>query len=139
MKTRWLPLVVLAFGFFSLVAGAADWPQWRGPQRDGVSRETGLLQQWPEGGPKLLWQVTDIGLGYSTPAVVGQRLYLLGNEGMDDEFVESLDIKDGKQVWLARLGKVGPNQGPPYPGARSTHRRWRTALRAGLRRRPGLS
>jgi outer membrane protein assembly factor BamB len=120
MKTRWLPLVVMAFGFFSLVAGAADWPQWRGPQRDGVSRETGLLQQWPEGGPKLLWQITDIGLGYSTPAVVGERLYLLGNEGMDDEFVESLDIKDGKRVWLARLGKVGPNQGPPYPGARST-------------------
>jgi len=121
MKTRYLPLVVLAFGFFfSLVAGAADWPQWRGPLRDGVSRETGLLHQWPEGGPKLLWQVKDIGLGYSTPAVVGGRLYLLGNEGMDDEFVEALDVNDGKRAWSTRLGKVGPNQGPPYPGARST-------------------
>ncbi|HVC98934.1 MAG TPA: PQQ-binding-like beta-propeller repeat protein [Pirellulales bacterium] len=120
MKTRWFPLVVLAVGSFSLVAGAADWPQWRGPQRDGVSRERGLLHQWPEGGPKLLWQVKDIGYGYSTPAVVGERLYLLGNEGIDDEFVAALDVKDGKRAWFTRLGKVGPNQGPQYPGARST-------------------
>jgi outer membrane protein assembly factor BamB len=99
---------------------AADWPQWRGPNRDGISKETGLLQEWPKDGPKLLWQVRDIGSGYSTPAVVGDRLYVLANEGKDNEFVAALSVQDGKRVWSARLGKVGPNQGPQYPGSRGT-------------------
>ena len=102
-------------------AFAADWPQWRGPQRDGISHETGLLKEWPKEGPMLLWQSSDAGSGYSTPAVVGDRLYLLGNKGMDDEFVEALAVADGKEVWTQRIGKVGnPDQKPPYPGARST-------------------
>lgn len=105
----------------SLIALAADWPQWRGPRRDGISSETGLLRQWPQNGPKLLWQVNDIGDGYATPAVVGSRIYILGNRGMDDEFVQALSVDDGKAVWTTRLGKVGnPNQEPPYPMARST-------------------
>src|SRR5687767_12366996 len=99
---------------------ADDWPQWRGPNRDGISKETGLLKQWPEDGPKLLWQVNDLGDGYSTPAVVGERLYLMSNKGADDEFVQALNVADGKPAWTTRIGKVGPNKGPPYPGARST-------------------
>ncbi len=107
--------------FCAIRAPAADWPQWRGPQRDGISKETGLLHEWPSDGPKLLWQVSDVGSGYSTPAVVGQRIYLLGNAGNEDEFVEARAVKDGSQVWSTRIGKVGlPNQQPPYPGARST-------------------
>src|SRR6266536_3710938 len=103
----------------ALVAG--DWPQWRGPQRNGISGETGLLKEWPTEGPKLRWKSTDAGRGYSTPAVVADRLYLLGNEGLDDEFVEALAVKDGKRVWAARLGKVGhPTQNPNFPAARST-------------------
>jgi outer membrane protein assembly factor BamB len=117
MKTRGL-LLVAACGALGL--GAADWPQWRGPQRNGLSKETGLLKEWPKEGPKLLWQVRDIGFGYSTPAVVGTRLYLLSNKGMDNEFVQALEIKDGKQAWARRLGKVGPNEKVNYPGARST-------------------
>src|ERR1700682_4091143 len=74
---------------------AADWPQWRGPQRDGISHETGLLKEWPKDGPKPLWKVEDVGSGYSTPAVVGDRIFLLGNKGMDDEFVAALSVKDG--------------------------------------------
>ncbi len=102
-------------------AFAADWPQWRGPQRNGVSQETGLLKEWPKDGPTLLWQASDVGSGYSTPAVVGDRLYLLGNKGLDDEFVEALAVSDGSEVWKQRIGKVGkPDQKPPYPGARST-------------------
>ncbi len=102
-------------------APAADWPQWRGPSRDGISKETGLLRQWPSDGPKLLWQVNDIGSGYSTPAVVSQRIYLLGNAGMENESVKALSAKDGSEIWSTRIGKVGlPNQQPPYPGARST-------------------
>ncbi len=100
---------------------AADWPQWRGPQRDGISQETGLLKEWPKDGPKLLWSIKDAGSGYSTPAVVGDRIYLLGNKGTDDEFVSALSAKDGSNVWSTTIGKVGnPKQHPAYPGARST-------------------
>lgn len=113
-------LSIFVVGGLALVARAADWPQWRGTKRDGVSQETGLLKQWPEEGPKLLWQLTDIGEGYSTPAVVGERLYVISNRGMDDEFVEALSVKDGKQLWSTRLGGVGENKGPQYPGSRST-------------------
>jgi len=100
---------------------ADDWPQWRGPQRDGVSKETGLLKEWPKGGPKVSWKVTDIGSGYSTPAVVAESRYLLGNEGTENEFVEALSVRDGKRIWSTRLGKVGhPTQKPNFPAARST-------------------
>src|SRR5687768_14175415 len=102
-------------------ASSTDWPQWRGPGRDGVSREAGMLNQWPAGGPRLLWPVTDIGDGYSTPTVVGNRIYLMSNRGMANEFVQALSTKDGKPVWTTRVGNVGnPNQNPPYAKARST-------------------
>ena len=104
-----------------LEARAAEWPQWRGPQRNGISAETGLLAEWPKEGPKLVWQVKDIDSGYSTPSVVGDRLYLLSNQGLDNEFVQALDAKGGKRIWSQRSGKVGnPDQQPNYPAARST-------------------
>src|ERR1039457_4598424 len=94
-------------------AYAADWPQWRGPQRNGVSAETGLLKEWPKEGPRLVWQAKDIGDGYSTPSIVGNRIYLLSNRGLDNEFVQALSTQDGKQVWATTLGKVGnPTQMP---------------------------
>jgi outer membrane protein assembly factor BamB len=100
---------------------AADWPQWLGPQRNGISRETGLLKEWPKEGPKLLWKIANLGSGYSTPAVVGDRLYLLANEGLENESVVALAVKDGQRAWSSRLGKVGnPQQNPSYPAARST-------------------
>ncbi|MBI3697493.1 MAG: PQQ-binding-like beta-propeller repeat protein [Acidobacteria bacterium] len=121
MKARRLFFLVAGLGIFSLVTRAADWPQWRGPLRDGISPETGLLQAWPKQGPKLLWQLQDIGDGYATPAVVGTRIYLLGNRGLDNEFVQALSVQDAKPVWSTRLGKVGnPDMQPSYPKARST-------------------
>ena len=116
---KWLELFfgIVVVGSSGLTASAADWPQWRGPQRNGVSSETGLLKEWPKAGPKLLWRVTDIDYGYSTPAVAGDQIVLLSNRGKTDEFVQSLSVHDGKQIWSTRLGKVGPNN---YPGARST-------------------
>ena len=120
MKSIKIAAAVLSFTLAGSTL-AADWPQWRGPKRDGKSEEKGLLKQWPEAGPKLLWQVKDAGGGYSTPAVVGERLYLMGSKGVDDEFVQARAVGDGKEIWTVRLGKVGnPNQRPPYPGARST-------------------
>jgi outer membrane protein assembly factor BamB len=110
--------------FFALVAttlSAADWPQWRGPKRDGISTETGLLKSWPAEGPKLLWQVKELGSGYSTPSVAAGRVYVMSNHGLEDEFVKALDVKDGKEIWSTRAGKVGSqDQQPNYPAARST-------------------
>lgn len=116
------PVLVAVWFVMALGAPAlsADWPQWRGPQRDGRSQETGLLKQWPKEGPPLVWHAKDIGDGYSTPAVVGDRIYLISNRGVDNEFVHALSVADGKQLWSTRLGNVGPNQGPQYPGSRST-------------------
>jgi outer membrane protein assembly factor BamB len=99
---------------------AEDWPQWRGPNRDGISKETGLLKTWPKEGPKLVWQVKDLGGGYSTPAIASGRIYLISNQGLEDESVKALDDK-GAQIWTTRIGKVGnPDQSPNYPGSRST-------------------
>ncbi len=126
MKTfihEWCPKFLLPITLLGLAAtglAAADFAQWRGPLRDGHSPETGLLQEWPKDGPKLLWQVNDVGAGYSTPSVVGERIYLLGTEGAE-ESVLALAVKDGSRAWAAKLGKVGhPEQQPSYPGARST-------------------
>ena len=113
--------IALCLSLASTLLPAADWPQWRGPHRDGVSAETGLLKEWPPGGPKLRWQIKESGSGYSTPAVVGDRLYVLGNMGLDDEFAQALSVQEGKREWRTRLGKVGnPNQKPKFPAARST-------------------
>ena len=112
--------LLLLLSTMTRTAIAADWPQWRRPQRDGISRETGLLKQWPADGPKLVWQAHAIGNGYSTPAVVGDRLYVMGNKGMEDEFVEALATTDAQLIWSTRVGNVGPNGIPQYPGARST-------------------
>jgi outer membrane protein assembly factor BamB len=102
-------------------AHADDWPQWRGPQRTGISQEKGLLREWPPAGPKLLWHVKDLGGGFSTPAVVGDRIYLLNNTGLQDESVLCLSVADAKTLWSTRLGRVGnPTQQPNYPATRST-------------------
>lgn len=101
-------------------ASAADFTQWRGPLRDGHAPETGLLAEWPKAGPKLVWQVKDIGGGYATPSVAGERIYLLGSDATD-ESVYALNARDGSRVWAAKLGNVGHlDQKPSYPGARST-------------------
>ena len=116
-----LSLSIALLGLAATLLRAADFPQWRGAQRDGHARDTGLLQEWPKDGPKLLWQVNDVGAGFSTPSVVGERIYLLGNEGLESESVIALAVKDGGRVWAAKLGKVGhPEQNPSYPAARST-------------------
>jgi outer membrane protein assembly factor BamB len=105
----------------TMSAQGREWPQWRGPNRNGVSEEKGLLQEWPKDGPKLVWKVDDAGNGYSTPSVAGRRLYLQGNEGLENESVAARSSDDGKKIWSTRLGKVGnANQKPSYAAARST-------------------
>jgi len=115
---------LLSFTFLVAPLLAADWPQWRGPNRDGVSKETGLLKEWPASGPKLLWQVKDLGDGYSTPSVVGNRLYVMSSTGIEsagNESVKALATADGKEIWSTRIGGVGVNiKGNNYPCSRST-------------------
>jgi outer membrane protein assembly factor BamB len=81
--------MLLAAAIVFTPAWSADWPQFRGPQRTGISPETGLLKEWPRQGPKLLWQLSGIGDGYGPPAVVGGRIYLMSNRGMESEFVQA--------------------------------------------------
>ncbi len=75
MRRLLLP-ALFAFVGISLIAHADDWPQWRGPDRTGISKERGLLQEWPTEGPRLIWSQKDLGDGYSTPAIVGGRIFL---------------------------------------------------------------
>jgi outer membrane protein assembly factor BamB len=101
------------------LTSAADWPQWRGPNRDGISKDTGLLQEWPKDGPPLRWKLTDIGPGYSSPSVVGGKVYIQTTKDQE-EFALCLDEKKGNTLWKVAIGAVGKNRGPDYPGTRST-------------------
>ena len=80
-----------------------DWPQWWGPDRSNVSRETGLLKQWPEGGPKLVWTARGLGEGVTSVAVAGGKVFTIGSKG-DDEFAIALKVSDGQEVWRVKIG-----------------------------------
>lgn len=86
----------------SMPLTAQEWRQWRGPERTGHSKETGLLKSWPEGGPKLLWTAQGLGTGNSTPSVSGGKVFGLSYRG-NDEVVWALDAKTGKEVWAVRI------------------------------------
>jgi alcohol dehydrogenase (cytochrome c) len=110
-----------------VTARAEDWPQWQGPKRNAVSSETGLLQEWPKGGPKLAWRVEGLGGGDSAPAVVGGKIYGLSHRD-GKEIVWARSEADGKEVWATSLGnatqqgvpqsKEGPGGTPAIDGER---------------------
>ena len=103
-----------------------DWPQWRGPNRDGRSVEKGLLKDWPAGGPPLAWRASGAGEGYSSFAVAGGRLYTLGARG-GTEYIIAFDAASGKKLWEAANGTRFSND----------RGRW-SAGDADDRRRPGV-
>jgi len=90
---RFLPAILISISMY-----AADWPQWRGPNRDGTSAETGLMQSWPQGGPPVVWKISGLGEGYSSLAIAGGKIYTQGQRGRQ-EFVLALDVKTGKKLW----------------------------------------
>src|SRR5258708_32122251 len=98
MKKLSLPLFALCGLALAGFASAADWPQWRGPNRDDISKETGLLQTWPKDGPKLLWTFKGAGEGYSGPAIVGDTLYSMGADGKT-EFIFAVDLNTQTKQW----------------------------------------
>jgi outer membrane protein assembly factor BamB len=115
--------LALALAGLSILAPAPadrhDWPQWRGPNRDDVSTETGLLKSWPKDGPKLLWTYTDAGIGYSGFAVVGNRLYSMGGDEKK-EYVFALDVEKCSLVWQQEIGDFYTNGNGDGPRATPT-------------------
>jgi outer membrane protein assembly factor BamB len=87
---------------------AVDWPQWRGPQRNGLTTETGLLSQWPGEGPPRLWSVSTVGGGYGSVAVSGDRIFVQGSSGQQS-VLHVLSRGDGKGLWSKPIGQAGSN------------------------------
>ncbi len=98
------------------VTDATGWAQWRGPNRDGLSAETGLLKQWPSGAPPLAWKATGIGTGYSAVSFAGDRLFTMGELDGRGKLL-ALNLADGKLLWSADVGGPGGSRGA---GPRST-------------------
>lgn len=95
---------------------AADWPQWRGPERNGKSPETGLLGAWPADGPPLAWQTEGLGGGYSSLSIVDGRIFTMGDIG-ESQYVVALSEASGEPLWKT---KVGPHHEDDYGGPRAT-------------------
>ena len=108
----------------TLFANNHDWPQWRGPDRSDVSKETGLLKTWPRGGPKRVWLYTNAGNGYSGPAIANGKFFILGTRA-GSEILLILDANTGKELVATKLGAVldnnwgdGPRGTPTVDGDR---------------------
>jgi len=117
-------IVLAAIVFCFSEARAQDWPQWRGPNRDGISKETGLLKQWPATGPALVWKATGAGGGYSSLAISGGRIFTMGVRA-GRENVIAFDVATGKELWATPHGAVfsndrgdGPRGTPTVDGDR---------------------
>jgi outer membrane protein assembly factor BamB len=109
-------LCLLALSFLCLDAvQGTDWPQWRGPDRSGVSQEIGLLKSWPSVGPKLLWEGGAVGEGFSSLAIVNGRIFTMGDKA-GQSFLFCLNQKGGALLWSLKVGKSGGN----YSGTRCT-------------------
>ncbi len=99
----------------TVASAVPGWPQWRGPRRDGISGERGLLQAWPENGPKLLWSIAGLGKGFASPCIVRDRIYITGDHGAE-LVVFALDLA-GKVKWRTTNGKSWRKS---HPGSRAT-------------------
>src|SRR5262249_22608740 len=118
-------LVVLAAACSSFVVAAApspkpatpaaEWPQFRGPNRDGISPDKNLLKEWPKDGPPPVWKCEPIGIGFSSVSIAGDRIFTMGDE-KDSSYVYALDRNTGKKLWATKVGKPGGN----YAGTRCT-------------------
>ncbi|MCA9085170.1 MAG: PQQ-binding-like beta-propeller repeat protein, partial [Planctomycetaceae bacterium] len=115
--------------FLNSVSGAAEgtagtWPTFRGTDRSAVSPDTGLLQSWPESGPKLVWEGSGLGRGYSSVAIADGRIYTMGDHlpGAEDqdEYLICLDQNTGKQIWKSKTGEPWTNGQDDWQSARST-------------------
>jgi len=97
-------------------AAGGNWPQWRGPKRDGISTDTGLLTSWPEGGPPIVWTAKGLGGGFSSVAVVNGRIFTMGDR-RDGQYVMALNEDTGAELWATRIGGRHEDE---YGGPRAT-------------------
>jgi outer membrane protein assembly factor BamB len=95
--------------------GTTDWPQFRGPNRDGISPDKGLLAEWPEKGPRMIWKAGNLGIGFSSVCISGNRIFTMGDQD-NSSFVVSIDRSTGKKLWAKPVGQAGGN----YRGTRCT-------------------
>mgnify|MGYP002624242529 FL=1 len=117
------PVVVIALcAVVATLTIAADWPQFRGPERTGVGEATGLADAWPEGGPPVRWQIETLGEGYGSVAVMDDVLYVQGTAG-GQSVVFALSADDGRTLWRRALGPrrdqdqgAGPRSTPTVVG-----------------------
>ena len=110
----WAATVFSAIVTLNGQSASTDWPQWRGAERNGVSRDTGLLRQWPAKGPTLVWSASQLGAGYGSIAVAGDRVFVQGMKNRQS-VVTSLDRASGKPVWSVALGPAQDNDRGPGP------------------------
>ncbi|MEM7386314.1 MAG: PQQ-binding-like beta-propeller repeat protein, partial [Verrucomicrobiota bacterium] len=123
MKTIHLTLALMAPVLTAVAETTFDWPQWQGPDRNALSKETGLLQTWPEDGPSLAWKMSDLGTGYSAPAIAGGRIYGMSKVDDQDEVVWARSEKDGTGIWQKKIGAAeegGMRQGIEGAGCTPT-------------------
>jgi outer membrane protein assembly factor BamB len=97
-------------------AAGGNWPQWRGPNRDGISPDTALLSVWPDGGPPKVWTGSGLGEGLSSVSVANGRVFTMGDR-RDGQYVIALDEATGRELWATR---VGGRHNDEYGGPRST-------------------
>ena len=119
MKYSHVLTLVFAAALTTVTAGqssvtGADWPQWQGPDRTGLSSETGLLKQWPASGPPLVWSVSSLGVGYGSISIKDDRIFVQGSNGRQS-LVYVLSRADGKGMWSKALGPAGDNDRGPGP------------------------
>lgn len=114
MRTAILSLIIC----LSSAVQAADWPQYAGLNRDNISPETGLAEEWPADGPKVLWE-TEVHAGYSGPAIKGGKAYLLDRNG-DESLLRCLDMISGEQLWEVSIDDPGKMIGTRFDGTRGT-------------------
>jgi len=104
----------------AVLHAASDWPQWQGPDRTRMSKETGLLKEWPAGGPRVIWSANNLGTGYGSMAVAGDRVFVQGARG-SNSVVIALNRADGKEVWAKSLGPIDTRMRTPMgAGPRGT-------------------
>ena len=116
VKYRVVMALVLGLGFGGVAhpqfTSTTDWPQWRGPDRTGLSQESGLMDEWPSSGPELVWSTSSLGAGYGSIAIQGDRIFVQMRVGQRSA-VASLDRSDGTFVWSRALGATrNSDQGP---------------------------
>jgi len=98
----------LALSLLALNISALDWPQWQGPDRDNVSKEVGLLKDWPKDGPKRVWLYENTGLGYGGPAILKGTLYINGTRANSEQLI-AIDVATGKELWSAPIASILKN------------------------------